>query len=131
MQPGSREDEEVQVWRAALLQLRVPGPGVAGAPGGVHARVGQAGVCRVWRDGGQAQDVLVPGRALLLPRVPTAGVARPQGGVLLRSAGRGVEGLEEKGVGGRGCFRRFSFLWVVVCFRRVCLVATLLICTDC
>ena len=78
---------EVQVWWAALLQLRVPGPGVAGAPGGVHARAAHAEVLGVWwwwPDGGQAQGLLVPGRALLLPRVPAAGVARAQGDVLFR-----------------------------------------------
>ena len=60
---------------AALLQLRVPEPGVADAPGGVHARTVRVGVFGVRHDGGQAQAVLVPGRTLLLPRLPAAGVA--------------------------------------------------------
>ena len=67
MRSRSGTDEEVQVWRAALLQLRVPGPGVASAPGGVHASAVAMGVSSVWLDGSQAQDVLVPGRAVLLP----------------------------------------------------------------
>ena len=48
---------------------------MACAPGGVHARAVRVGVPSVWRDGGQAQDVLLQGSALLLPRVPEAGVA--------------------------------------------------------
>ena len=98
MQSRSGGDEEVSVSRAALLQLRVPGPGVAGARGGVHARKVETGVLDVWRDGGQAEGVLVPGCPLLLSRVPAAGVACPQGGVLFHSAGWCVEGPEKKGV---------------------------------
>ena len=48
----------------------------------------------MWRHGGQAQVVLVPGRTLLLPRVPAASVARPQGSVLIYSARWCVEGVD-------------------------------------
>ena len=75
------------MWRAALLQLRVPGPGTAGSPGGVHVRAVQGGVLGVWHRGGQAQVVLLPGSTLLLPRVPAAGMAQPQGSVLVHFAG--------------------------------------------
>ena len=37
----------------------VPESGVAGAPGGVHARAVQVGMSGVWCDGCQAQNVLV------------------------------------------------------------------------